>query len=57
MFLFLLMKIEFQEDQKFLGKMLFFTGKSEETFKYIKDIVDKQFENIDKLAVRDEYKL
>ena len=33
--------------------MLLFTGKSEETFKYIKDIFDKELENIEKLAVRD----
>ena len=37
--------------------MLLFTGKSEETFKYIKDIFDKELENIEKLSVREEYKL
>ena len=46
-----------EEEQKFLGKVLFFTGKSEETFSLVKDAFTKQLDNIDKLAVRNEYKM
>ena len=45
------------EEQQFLGKLLFFTGKSEETFTHIKDIFTKGIENIDKALVRNEFKL
>ena len=45
------------EDQKFLGKLLFFSGKSEETFNHIKDIFKEALENIDNSSVRNEYKL
>ena len=45
------------EEQKFLGKLLFFKGKSEETFSYIRDIFQEGIDNIDKAMVRNEYKL
>ena len=45
------------EDQKFLGKLLFFTGKSSDTFDYVKNVFKEALENIDKCAVRNEYKL
>ena len=45
------------EEQKFLGKILFFSGKSVETFELIKDTFRKGIENIDKAMVRNEYKL
>jgi hypothetical protein len=45
------------EEQKFLGKLLFFSGKSEETFTHIKDIFTKGIENIDKALARNEFKL
>ena len=46
-----------EEEQKFLGKLLFYSGKSGETYEHIKDTFKKQLENIDKLLVRNEYKL
>ena len=45
------------EDQKFLGKLLFFSGKSEETFNHIKSDFKEAMENIDESSVRNEYKL
>ena len=45
------------EEQKFLGKLLFFHGKPEETFNLVKDIFVEGIANIDKAMVRDEYKL
>ena len=45
------------EEQKFLGKLLFFNGKSEETFNLITDIFVKGIANIDKAMVRNEFKL
>ena len=46
-----------EEEQKFLGKLLFFRGKAEDTFNHIKETFEKQLDNIDNLAVRSEYKL
>ena len=45
------------EDQKFLGKLLFFSGKSEETYNHIREIFKEAMENIDNCSVRNEYKL
>ena len=45
------------EEQKFLGKLLFFKGKPEETFAMFKDIISEGIENIEKAQVRNEYKL
>ena len=45
------------EEQKFLGKVLFFSGKPEETFNLIRDTFVKGIENIEKAFVRNEYKL
>ena len=45
------------EEQKFLGRLLFFSGKSEETYTHIKNIFTKGIENIEKALVRNEYKL
>ena len=45
------------EEQKFLGKLLFFHGKPEETFQYISDIFNEGIERIGKSMVRNEYKL
>ena len=45
------------EEQKFLGKLLFFSGKSIETFNHIKDSLKQGIENIEKSFIRDEYKL
>ena len=35
------------EEQKFLGKLLFFSGKAEETFSHIKDIFVDAIDNIE----------
>ena len=45
------------EEQKFLGKLLFFSGKPEETLNYIKDTLQKGVDNIEKAMVRKEFKL
>ena len=42
------------EDQKFLGKLLFFRGKSEETFNPIKNNFLEGIANIDKAMVRND---
>ena len=45
------------EEQKFLGKLLFFSGKPTETFNHIKNILSDGISHIDKAMVRNEYKL
>ena len=45
------------EEQKFLGRLLFFSGKSEETFKHIHDILKDALERIEASLIRSEYKL
>ena len=45
------------EEQKFLGKLLFYTGKSEETFTHIKETFEESLTNIENSSVRNEYKL
>ena len=45
------------QEQKFLGKLLFFKGKSEETFSHIKNTFLEGIANIEKAIVRNEYKL
>ena len=45
------------EEQKFLGKLLFFKGKPEETFNLVKDIFVKGIEQIGAAMVRKEFKL
>ena len=45
------------EGQKFLGKLLFFKGKSEETFNLIKKTFLEGIENIEKAMVMNEFKL
>ena len=45
------------EEQKFLGKLLFFKGKPQETFNLVKDTFVKGIERIGAAMVRDEFKL
>ena len=45
------------EEQKFLGRVLFFSGKSEETFKLIKDTLIEALERVEASLIRPEYKL
>ena len=40
-----------------MGRVLFFKGKSEETFKLVKDIFSEALEHIEASLVRREYKL
>ena len=47
----------FHEEQKFLGKVLFPLGKSKDTFIYLKTELLTKLENIEKSAVRNEFKL
>ena len=46
-----------KEDQKFLGKLLLFSGKAEDTFKLFKNTFKEGLERIDSSSVRSEYKL
>ena len=46
-----------EDEQKFLGKLLFFSGKSEETFKLVRDTLKEALENIEESLIRPEYKL
>ena len=43
--------------QKFLGSVLFFEGKSSNTYEYVKEELQRKIENIDKMFIRNEYKL
>ena len=45
------------EEQKFVGKLLFFKGKPEETFNLVKDTFVKGIEKIGEAMVRNEFKL
>jgi hypothetical protein len=45
------------KEQKFRCKLLFYSGKSEETFNHIKEAFKTAMENIKKAMVRNEYKL
>jgi hypothetical protein len=45
------------EEQKFLGKLLFFSGKSEETFNCLKATFKEGMDRIESCFVRNEYKL
>ena len=46
-----------RDKERFLGKVIFFHGKSDETFSYIRDILKEGLDNIEKSMVRNEYKL
>ena len=45
------------EGQKILGKSLFYSGKSDETFTHIKNNFKEALENLEGSAIRNEYKL
>ena len=45
------------EEQKFLGKLLFFSGKSEETYKLVHDTLKEALDRIEASLIRSEYKL
>ena len=46
-----------EDDQKFLGCLLFFKGKSKEVFEYVRKTIITKCENIDSALVRPEYKI
>ena len=45
------------EEQKFLGKVIFFSCKASETFNYFKEIFENKLTNIDNALIRSEYKV
>ena len=47
----------YEEEQKFLGKVIFFSGKSSETFNLLHNDFKDRLENINNTKVRSEYKL
>ena len=46
-----------EEEQKFLGKVLFFEGKSEQCHDLLKQKIQEKMDNLDKTAVRSEFKI
>ena len=46
-----------EEEQKFLGRVLFFSGKSVECFELLESLVRGKLDNLGKTAVRNEFKL
>ena len=46
-----------EEEQKFLGRVLFFQGKSEECFNLLQENISTKLKNLDKTEIRNEYKL
>ena len=46
-----------QEEQKFLGKVILYSDKSINTLNYLKEILNTRLSNIDKMMIREEYKL
>ena len=46
-----------EEEQKFLGRVLFFSGKSSECFDLLESKIREKLENLNKSAVRNEFKL
>ena len=47
----------YHEDQKFLGKLLFFNGKSKDTFDHIKSEIETRLQRLEETEIRNEYKL
>ena len=45
------------EEQKFLGKVQFFHGKSQDTFDYLKETFKARLDNVDNLMIRSEQKM
>ena len=46
-----------EEEQKFLGRVLFFQGKSQQCFDLLKEKLKVKIDNLDNTAVRSEFKL
>ena len=45
------------EEQKFLGKLQFFHGKSQNTFEHLRDTFKEKLDNVDNLLIRNEQKM
>jgi hypothetical protein len=45
------------EEQKFLGKVIFYSGKSSETMCYFKNLFSERLSHIDHMEIRGEYKM
>ena len=45
------------EEQKFLGKLQFFHGKSQDTFNHLKETFKQKLDNIENLMIRNEQKV
>ena len=45
------------EEQKFLGRVLFFSGKSSECFELLQQNIKERLENLEKTAIRPEFKV
>ena len=46
-----------EEEQKFLGKVLFFQGKQSQTYEYIKKEMEKKIKHVHETKIRNEFKL
>ena len=46
-----------EEEQKFLGRVLFYSGKSKDCFNLLESVIKEKIENLDNTAVRSEFKL
>ena len=46
-----------EEEQKFLGKKIIFSGKQSEYLAEVRSILEEKLENLDKLAIRNEFKI
>mgnify|MGYP003301915302 CR=1 FL=1 len=46
-----------EEEQKFLGKLVFFNGKSSETYEHIKTKLNTKMDYVNTTKIRDEYKI
>ena len=46
-----------EEEQKFLGRVLFFSGKSQDCFNLLKSVIKEKLENLGNTAVRNEFKI
>ena len=45
------------EEQKFLGRVLFYNGKAEECFNLLKGVIKQKLDNLDSTKIRSEFKL
>ena len=46
-----------EEEQKFLGRVLFFEGKSQQTYELLEKTIKEKLDNLEQTAIRPEYKL